>query len=189
MNVNVGVGQYSTGADWVDTDVICRPAENITPDMLASVTALPFACGTVARLYAGHCLEHLSLQDGPPSAFDRAMRETRRVLGPDGVAVFVCPDLDVVLEWWRDGKADRALLDACLEGPDDGIDPAAEWAGVWHAFNCTATRLLSLVQQTFPDAVTVPIESDLLDGWPLVSRAGWQVCVASKPLEARKAFG
>lgn len=179
LRLNVGAGpHYAKG--WVNVDVVSKPEAGIAPDLVASITALPCEAGSVRRLYAGHCLEHLALQDGPPSTFDQAMREVARVLEPQGAAAFVCPDVYRALGWWKDGNAAWELVDACLEGPDDGIDPGAAWDGCFHAWNCNEARLLALVRRTFPEAVAVPLDSALLDEFPVVSRAAWQCAVITR---------
>lgn len=177
MNLNVGVGPHATGNGWVDIDLVHNTDAGIVPDVVGTLAALPFADGSARRVYAGHCLEHIPL-GGP---FDAAMTEVRRVLAADGVAVFVCPDVYRALEWWKDGRAPWSLVDACLEGPDGGIDPSSAWDGCFHAWNCHQDRLRALVATVFPGAVAVPMDSSALDGFPVVSRAGWQCAVITRP--------
>lgn len=191
MKLNIGCGtHYASG--WINIDLHRDEAANIRPDVVASLDALPYNDGSITRLYAGHCLEHIRIDDaqyldaghvvlGRPSSFDAAMQEVRRVLAPNGIACFVCPDVYKALHWWKDGNADWALVDACLEGPDDGIDPASAWDGCFHAWNCNEARLLGHVARTFPDAVAVSMESQTLRGFPVVSRAGWQCAVMTRP--------
>lgn len=175
LRVNVGVGpHYAKG--WVNTDLIRDEAAGILPDVIAPLQAMPFDDGSVSLLYAGHCLEHIPL--GAP--FDAAMAEVKRVLAPDGVAAFVSPDVYEAIRWYKDGRADWRLVDACLEGPDDGIDPASAWDGCFHAWNCHSARLVCVVRATFPDAVAVPMDSSLLNPYPVVSRAGWQACAMTR---------
>jgi SAM-dependent methyltransferase len=186
--LNVGCGtHYAKG--WTNLDVHRDPAAGINPDVVASITDLS-AWGThsVASVYAGHVAEHLSIHDnhcwGPGesgSTFDQAMAEVRRVLAPNGSVCFVCPDVKRALQWWKEGRADWALVDACLEGPDDGIDPASAWDGCFHAWNASEERLLGLVRRTFPNARAVPMDSPELAAWPVVSRAGWQCAVIASP--------
>jgi SAM-dependent methyltransferase len=163
-------------------DVHRDETAGIRPDVIASIANLPYDDHSVHRLYAGHCLEHIPIMptDGR-SAFDAAMREVRRVLAIDGVACFVCPDVYRALTWWKEGRADWALVDACLEGPDGGVDPASAWDGCFHAWNCHQDRLVGLVQRTLPAAVAVPMSSAALDEFPVVSRAEWQCAVLVTP--------
>lgn len=184
MRVNVGAGpHYAKG--WCNVDVVDRPDVGITPDVVASITDLPFEDGEVSHLYAGHCLEHLAIQDGPPSTLDRALREVRRVLAPDGIAAFVGPDVYRALQWWKDGRADWDLVDACLEGPDSGVGVPLEgdegWVGLYHAWNQNETRLLGFVRDVFPDAEAVSMQSPTLDVFPLVSRVEWQCAIITRP--------
>lgn len=176
LKVNAGCGPHIAGDGWINTDLHRDEANGITPDVLASLDEMPFDDGDVARLYAGHCVEHV-----PLTSFDATMREIARILNPDdGLACFVCPDVYRAINWYRDGKADFDLVDACLEGPDAGIDPASAWDGCFHAWNCHEARLLAHVQRTFPDAIAVPMESSFLAQFPVVSRIGWQCCVMTR---------
>lgn len=180
LRLNIGCGPHKRSG-WVDVDI--NPA--FEPDVVASITDLPYEDGTVDLLYAGHCLEHLSLQndvgDGR-STFTAAMEEVRRVLVPVvGAAGFVCPDVYRAIDWYRHGKAEWSLVDACLEGPDDGVDPSVAWDGCFHAWNCHEARLAELVRKTFPEAVAVPMDSAELDLFPIVSNVGWQCAVLTTP--------
>lgn len=190
MNVNVGCGTHLAKKPWVNVDLHYDVAAGITPDVVASLTELPFGDGEVRKLYAGHCLEHLSIHNPwhdpvtleiHPSTFDRAMAEVKRVLGAEGVAAFVCPDVYRAITQYREGRADWALVDACLEGPDNGIDPASAWDGCFHTWNCHEQRLLGLIRRTFPDAIAVPMHSPALDPFPVVARADWQCAVITRP--------
>lgn len=202
MRLNIGCGpHYAKG--WTNVDVVSIPSADINPDVVASIDNLPFDDGSVELLYAGHCVEHLSILPThlPPikigevavpampnqapigllSQFDDAMREIARVLAADGQAAFVCPDVYRAIHWWKEGRAEWNLVDACLEGPDAGIDPATAWDGCFHQWNCHEQRLLEQVQRTFPNAIAVPMESSFLDPFPMVSRVGWQCAVVIRP--------
>lgn len=185
--INVGSGPHLAKKPWINTDLICDEAAGILPDVIAPLQAMPFDDGSVSRLYAGHCLEHIPIVPRADlvvgyvtSQFALAMAEVRRVLAPDGVACFVCPDVYKAIQWYREGRADWALVDACLEGPDDGIDPASAWDGCFHAFNCHEARLLALVAASFPDAQAVAMGSPELAEFPVVSHAGWQCAVVTR---------
>lgn len=188
LSLNVGCGpHYAKG--WVNVDVVARPEADINPDVVASIINLPYEAHTVHRLYAGHTLEHLSLQNGVDngssspaylSTFDAAMLEVRRVLAPDGVAAFVCPDVYRALDWWKKGNAGWDLVDACLEGPDGGIAGADAWDGCFHAWNCHEQRLVELVRRWFPEATPVPMDSAALVPFPVVSRVEWQCAVLTR---------
>lgn len=185
LSLNVGCGPHRAVDPWINFDIVDKPDAGIEPDYIAHLHALPVDDGSVFRLYAGHTIEHLSIHDGEPpsyaSTFTFSMLEVKRVLDPEkGVAAFVCPDVYRAIQWYRDGRCDFELVDACLEGPDAGIDPASAWDGCFHAWNCHEARLLALVKQTFPNAIAVPLESSFLDGFPIVSRVGWQCAVLTR---------
>lgn len=180
MKLNVGAGPHLAPAPWINVDLHVDETAGITPDVLANlVDGLPFDDGTVTRLYAGHCVEHISIlprADGE-IPFDLAMREIKRLLAPDGVAAFVCPDVYRAVNWYREGRAPFSLVDACLEGPDDGIDPTSAWDGCFHSWNCHEARLEAWVRRTFPEAHAINLTDTRLHDFPLVSDVGWQCAV------------
>jgi ubiquinone/menaquinone biosynthesis C-methylase UbiE len=59
-------------------------SKNVKPDIVASITKLPFKDGSVDEIYSAHTLEHI--QD-----FRKAMREMHRVLKKGGKLVLVLP--------------------------------------------------------------------------------------------------
>lgn len=181
LRLNLGCGTFRASPPWVNVDIVNKPEHNIVPDVVASIADLPFDDGSTELILASHVLEHLAIQDGPPSTLDRALCEVRRVLGPIGRAAFVCPDVYKALHGWKQGSETWELVDACLEGPDGGLHDPDGWTGIYHAWNCTEARMLGFVRQTFPDAVAVPITSSALDGFPVVSRALWQAAVVTRP--------
>lgn len=172
----MGCGPHIAAAPWVNFDLVRDEAAGILPNALASLERLPIRDGSVERLYAGHCLEHIPLGE----KFDAAMMEIKRVIGDDGIACFVCPDVYEAIRWYKDGRAPWELVDACLEGPDDGIDPASAWDGCFHAWNATAARLQAQVARTFTSAESVSMNSPLLNDFPVVSRVEWQCAVVTR---------
>lgn len=169
--LNLGCGAFYADG-WCNIDVARIPAAGINPDVVADIGNLPCADGTIDAVYAGHVIEHV-----PLDRFDAAMAEIRRVLNPDGgTAWFVCPDVYRAIDQYRAGQCEWSIVDACLEGPDDGIAAADAWDGAYHRWNCHAARLLALVRNTFPQATTVEI-GDLPAWLPVVARVGWQCAV------------
>jgi len=70
------------------------------------VKGLPFASGTVDRLYCSHILEHLALAD-----FRLAIAETYRLLKPGRVFRLVLPDLEFfATEYLQSSQPDRAVI-------------------------------------------------------------------------------
>lgn len=111
---------------------------------------------------------------------------------------FVCSALGLI---WDDGTFDRVYLGHVLEhitwddvpralaevrrvlkpegrmaatGPNDGRDGAGRWPGDEHQWECTASRMLEVIQTVFPDAVLV---ERLPDEWPVVAHVDWQCSV------------
>lgn len=157
MRLNVGSGDFPA-AGWVNVD----PWPGVNPDVVATVLDLPFPDGSADRVYAGHVLEHLDYHIEVPAA----LVEIRRVLTPDGRAVFVTPDCD------RINPADHQLMHDAAHG-------GHRWPGDQHKWAATEALLLAAVRVVFPSARAVPPErtSVELGGWPIVAHVLWQCAV------------
>lgn len=82
------IGGKVAAPDWIVVDTQPGPAV----DLVASCTALCFADGSMAEIYASHVYEHLGYQEALP----RALAEAFRVLIPGGVLRLSVPDLDTL---------------------------------------------------------------------------------------------
>jgi predicted SAM-dependent methyltransferase len=107
MRVHVGSGPVSLSG-WINVDIVPYSGVHVVCDVR---DGLPFA--RVEAMFAEHFIEHLTLADGL-----RFLRESRRVLAPDGVLRLSTPNLDWV--WLTHYKpptemtADEELY-GCLE--------------------------------------------------------------------------
>jgi predicted SAM-dependent methyltransferase len=162
-SLNVGCGDFYADG-WVNIDRY-TPEIGRAPDLVASVTDLPYPDGHFDRVYLGHILEHIEW-DAVPAVLE----EVRRVVHPGGTVMVVGPDLERAVRTLQS----QEQLEAIIHGPSGDLP------GVQHEW--TATELLTLLaaRTVFPDAVPVPLESLMGAGWPVVSFAPWQ-CAISCP--------
>lgn len=143
---------------WVNVDS-CAELE---PDVVASITDLPFDDGSAEWIYAGHVFEHI---DWPDAVF-KALEECSRVLAMDGHICIVGPDLD---------RAEAI----------DGFDVnywvrmgGGRWPGDEHRWACSERIFLPMIRRVFPDAMPFPIAT-ITPGWPINSRSPWQMAVVA----------
>jgi predicted SAM-dependent methyltransferase len=84
LSVNIGSGGCGL-PDWVNVDVSPGPNTTILLDIRKR---LPFADGSVRRLFSEHVIEHLDFAEDIPNVF----AEFHRVLAPGGVLRIIVPD-------------------------------------------------------------------------------------------------
>lgn len=152
MRLNLGCGEFYAHG-WTNVDLPSCPHRK---DVEADIRSLPFRDGSAERVYCGHVLEHLTLEDAAT-----ALREVRRVLSDDGVLLVVGPAFE------------RAADDATRESIRTG---GCRWEGDEHRWVATVASTLDLVAEVFPLRILVSLD-DLDVGWPIVSRIGWQCAV------------
>jgi hypothetical protein len=176
--LNVGSGPFNAPAPWWNIDRVRREG-NTEPDEVIETDWLPYTEGSVERIYAGHCLEHI-----PWEQLLDVLHDWRRVLTGGGEIAVVGPDVDRALSWFLAGKLTRSQVWERLEA-DEGQhdlggsdDPHAR-----HHWNCTAGRVTSALERAgFVQVRELPIASPELDRWPVVGRAEDQFAVlAMKP--------
>jgi predicted SAM-dependent methyltransferase len=86
IRLNLGCGRFHLPG-FVNVDQF----EQLEPDLVADVLALPYQPGTVDEIYAGHLLEHLTYDQG-----QQALAYWRSLLRPGGVIRVTVPDFDVI---------------------------------------------------------------------------------------------
>ena len=161
MIVNLGCGDdpCHAYAPWVNVD----SWEGANPDVLASVTFLPFEDGSCEQVYCGHILEHLDYDEQVPMM----LAEVKRILAPYGSACFVGPDHDRA----NAENASPEQLHEIIHGNHDR--PGAE-----HKWLSTAKTNMQAIERVFPDAWEVDILA-LSEHWPVVARVTWQFAILS----------
>lgn len=183
--VNVGCGPWRAPDPWINLDV--HADDRIRPDVIVDNPARPcagFARGSVERIYLGHVLEHVPVDELP--AF---LADLRRALTPGGKVGVVGPDILRAIVRWHDGLEPWDLVMATLEGPDyypadHGFQiadrPELSWREARHWWNCTEARVVTVLADAgFVDVVAHPLDAASLDEWPLVARDRWQCAVTA----------
>lgn len=155
LHLNLGCGDHKHDG-WLNIDL--WPGAG--PDVVSNLTALPFPDRSVDRLYAGHVLEHLPLDQVPA-----ALAEMRRVLR--GHLCVVGPDLDRAT-----ATGDEALISAVRDG-------GHRWPGDEHRWPSTETSTLALIREAFPEAQPTPVGTLRYSGWPVDSYVDWQFAVTT----------
>lgn len=162
MKLNIGCGPFPQPG-WVNVD---RNQQDEPVDVVASVLDLPFDDDSAETIYAGHVLEHISLDD-----MTIALAELRRVLAPEGTLQVVGPDIDLALTHYPD---DTALHESIRAGAPENRP------GESHAWTATAAQTIELLEADGWSVVQIPI-ADAPDTWPVVSRIGWQFALEATP--------
>lgn len=171
MKLNVGCGPHRAEG-WLNIDVVSVPDHDIVPDLVAPANAIPLPDGSAECIYLGHMLEHVRWEE-----VAQVLGEMRRLLAPGGQLAVVGPDTRRAMAMWRDGEIDDEALDAIVEN-EASYQGAGDWDGARHQWNCHSDRVvLALHRAGFVSIAPVPIASDKLDDWPVVSRIGWQCAV------------
>lgn len=161
--INVGCGEFRADG-WINIDMTSEDG-GPQPDIQASADDLPFEDKSVHRIYAGHVLEHISLDAVP-----EVLKEFKRVLADDGILAIVGPDLT---------RAEESFPDEI-----DNIKYGADrWAGDVHLWDSRESTMLSILLENGWAVEAVPIESDALNDWPVASRIGWQFAVMATQTE------
>lgn len=158
MRLNVGSGDHPAAAPWVNLDSF----EGLAPDVVGDARDLPFDDESADAIYAGHLLEHLSLDEGVP----QALGEFRRVLRPGGRLCVVGPCYERGL-----ATGDDVLVGLIETG-------GCRWEGDRHLWLSTGSAALAAIRQTFPaaveiDAMTLGVE------WPVAALVSWQFAVTA----------
>jgi len=161
--LNVGCGEFYA-AGWTNTDLHDDLPHGPHPDVVCSILALPFPDGSAERIYCGHVLEHIRLDDMP-----QALHEVRRVLVHDGTLMVVGPDIRLTLEH------EPVLVDGVRFG-------GRRWPGDEHHWTATGEETLAHLWTAGFDGVLFPV-ADVSDAWPIVARAPWQFAIHAQPKE------
>lgn len=189
MNLNVGCGPWRAD-DWVNTDFV-RIENYIEPDVVVDpYDPLPFRPNSFERAYVGHCLEHIEWRWVPNFLYLLA-----EVVTPDGLVMFVGPDVHRVIEGYKDGTATWHQVMVMIEErsaytEEDGFADTPRWDADRHWWNCSEDRVVDLLLSCGWQEVvryklnvdgTLPEELEI--AWPIVSRAPFQFAISACPPE------
>ena len=165
MKLNVGCGEFYADG-WVNMDV--AENESVHPDIIGSITDLPgpSELANAEMVYMGHVLEHIPYQTVAPSL--RLLWQ--RCISGARVAI-VGPDVDRAGLLHALGQLDWHTVVGALQGE-------GRWPGDEHLWSCSEDRLLRQVKASgLKGARAIPIASDLLNDFPVTSRAPWQCAI------------
>lgn len=166
MNLNLGCGeQYAPG--WVNVDHEGSPHRR---DQTVDLTGeLPWPQGSVDAVYAGHLLEHLTLDE-----CRGLLVRLRTCVKPAGMIMVVGPDVEVAARMERDGATLEVPLDQLRFG-------AGRWLGDVHRWECTLAGLTVLLIESGWSKVTHFGIDEVGAFWPVAFRGPrWQVAVRAE---------
>jgi predicted SAM-dependent methyltransferase len=106
LKLHLGCGTVHLDG-WVNIDLATRAREvDPPPDLELDVRdGLPFADGSARLIYHEHLMEHLTIGEG-----QRCLTDWFRLLEPGGVLRVATPDLEYLVERYREGWRDQAWL-------------------------------------------------------------------------------
>jgi ubiquinone/menaquinone biosynthesis C-methylase UbiE len=93
-----------TPAGWINSDIKKGPSIELSCDILEG---LPLDDGSIEYISSQHALQELQIADQ-----ERALRELRRVLKPNGVLRLGLPDLDRAIAAYQRGRREYFQVDA-----------------------------------------------------------------------------
>lgn len=166
MRLNLGCGdRYAVG--WHNVDHVGSPHQK--DDTVDLTGELPWLPGWVEYAYAGHVLEHLTLDQ-----CRLLLTRLRPCMATDGILMVVGPDLDRART-----LAAAGMLDVPIESLQFG---AHRWPGDEHRWECTPDIIADLlVASGWEKIVEVPI-GDVDPLWPVADRGPvWQCAVEARP--------
>lgn len=164
MRVNLGCGdRYAPG--WINVDWAGSPHRK---DQEVDLTGeLPWPDNSIQTIYAGHVLEHLTLEQ-----CHNLLTRLRRCAMITGTIVVVGPDLPTAYRMAEEGTLD-VTIDSLLYG-------AERWPGDRHQWESSAektTTLLLTAGWVEPRSITLV---EAASYWPVAdARPQWQFAVSA----------
>jgi hypothetical protein len=170
VKVNLGCGDRYAEGGWWNVDHAGSPhRKDETVDLRGD---LPWSTSSITHVYAGHVLEHLTLD-----ACHRLLAQLLHRMVPGGQIMVVGPDL-----FRAQAMAEAGTLDVTMDSLRYGAD---RWDGDRHLWECNPEIIIALlIDAGWTGIVEVGIEN-VPDFWPVADRRPlWQCAVsASRPVE------
>lgn len=159
--VNGGSGDFPAPAPWHNLDI--TENEIVHPDEVADIREWE-PKEPIERLYLGHVLEHLDVDDVVPT-----LKRLKDFCTPEAEICIVGPDCRIALDYVVTGEFS-------VESYWEMLGGGGRWFGDIHRWICFQDKLTELVQQALPEATPLTI-NEVPDYFPVVSRSPWQ-CAA-----------
>lgn len=107
--LNLGCWKFKMDG-WVNIDI----DPSVEPDVIMDATHLAYEDNSIEEIYAGHLLEHLTMNEGVS-----ALREWKRVLIPGGKITITVPDIRKLLDKHCRGETDIEFVQLNAFGAQD----------------------------------------------------------------------
>ena len=105
--LNLGCNDFKLpGFTNVDVD------PRVNPDVICDASALPYDDNSISEIYAGHLLEHFSMDTD-------VLLEWKRVLMPGGRITITVPDVEKGIEMLKNNEISLSLLNQIVFGATD----------------------------------------------------------------------
>jgi predicted SAM-dependent methyltransferase len=165
VKVNLGCGDRYA-ADWWNVDHAGSPyRKDATVDLTGP---LPWTPSSISHVYAGHVLEHLTVQQ----CLD-LLHRLRPLMTLNGQIMVVGPDLDRARAMLAAGTLD-VTLDSLRFGGN-------RWPGDQHQWECEPLLLADMLKTTGWVDVTEILIGEVPDLWPVADRRPvWQCAVHAR---------
>lgn len=166
MKLNIGCGEFYADG-WTNMDVTRN--SRVRPDIVGSFTHLPDKVKNVTHVYMGHVLEHVDVAE-----VVRGLRKLWLRCAPNCHVAVVCPDGVRAWDMFFSGRlSEMEAIDAVVGGK--------RWAHDDHKWFVTEQRLVQVLGTSgLLTSRAVPIDSHVLDSFPVTSRAAWQCAVVGR---------
>ncbi len=128
ISLNLGCGDHPIAG------VLNYDLHSPHADVRADIVDLEYADGSVAFIETHHMIEHLSIHEVRP-----ALAEWSRVLEPGGHLAITCPDMEQVIELWKDSSKTLDSYEMKM------LFGSQEHPGMYHKCGFCATSLSSLL--------------------------------------------
>lgn len=159
MNINVGCGEFPAQG-WLNLDLTHAAADQ----RWDALEGLPEVDGPIQRIYAGHVLEHILIDEVAPML--ARWREHPGVT-EDTLLAVVGPDCDRVDQLLAQDRLTQQEADTIISG-------AGRWAGDEHLWRSTPGETAHLLHKAGWASQPVPLDVLSRTGWPVTSLIDWQ---------------
>ena len=109
LKLDLGSSKLRVAEGYTTVDLYAPEA-----DVQADLGALPYPDGSVAEVWASHCLEHMDAERIPD-----VLAEWYRVLAPGAPAIVSVPNMDYAARYWLHGSDRDAALQLVFGSPSE----------------------------------------------------------------------